>query len=341
MASQRMRTADFDYVLPAGCIAQTPLEPRDSARMLVLDRTDGSIQHAHVRDLPSFLSAKDCIVLNDTRVLPARLVGRRESGGLAEILLLRKRGDGCWEALAKPGRRLKTGQRVLFGDGAVVAEITGELAEGLRLVRLSDDAAALKLGAMPLPPYITAPLGDPERYQTIFARHTGSAAAPTAGLHFTSELLQRLEEAGIGRAFVTLHVGLDTFRPVAEDDPASHPMHSEWFHVPTETALRLNAIRSAGGRVVAVGTTSVRTLESACTEQGTFVPKTEETRLFIRPGYRFHGVDVLLTNFHLPKSTLLMLVSAFAGRELVLDAYRVAIEQGYRFFSFGDAMLIL
>jgi S-adenosylmethionine:tRNA ribosyltransferase-isomerase len=334
-----LRLADFDYELPADRIAQTPADPRDSARLLVLDRARDALEDRSVSDLPELLEPGDCLVVNDTRVLPARLFGRRPSGGRVELLLLRKRADGAWEALARPARRLGLGATIVLegGTSARIVEVGGE---GLRVLHLEDEAAALAAGQMPLPPYITTPLADPERYQTIFAREHGSAAAPTAGLHFTPRLLDRLREREIAIATVTLHVGLDTFRPVTEEDPRAHTLHSEWYRVTPETAALLNAVRQAGGRIVAVGTTSVRTLESVADEQGIIHPGAGDTRLFILPGYRFRAVDVLMTNFHLPRSTLLMLVAAFAGRERVLAAYRHAVAAGYRFYSFGDAMLL-
>ncbi|GIW08300.1 MAG: S-adenosylmethionine:tRNA ribosyltransferase-isomerase [Dehalococcoidia bacterium] len=340
MVPDPLRLADFDYALPSDRIAQTPAEPRDSARLLVLNRASGTFDDRTVSDLPDLLRPGDCLVVNDTRVLPARLFGRRLSGGRVELLLLRRRDDGAWEALARPARRLGVGTTITL-DGGSSACIIEEGVEGLRVVRLEDEAAALAAGHTPLPPYITTPLTDPERYQTIFAREPGSAAAPTAGLHFTPRLLDRLRARGIGVETITLHVGLDTFRPVSEDDPRAHRLHSEWYRVSTETAVALNQVREAGGRIVAVGTTSVRTLESAAEDDGSIRPRAGETRLYILPGYRFRAVDALFTNFHLPRSTLLLLVSAFAGRERVLDAYHHAIAAGYRFYSFGDAMLIV
>lgn len=340
MDPEPLRLADFDYELPADRIAQTPAEPRDSARLLVLHRARDVLEDRSVADLPELLRPGDCLVVNDTRVLPARLFGWRPSGGRVELLLLRKRDDGAWEALARPARRLRVGATIVLegGTSARVVEVGGE---GLRVLAFEDEGAALAVGQIPLPPYITTPLADPERYQTVFARERGSAAAPTAGLHFTPRLLDRLREREITIATITLHVGLDTFRPVTEQDPRAHTLHSEWYRVPPETAALLNAVRQSGGRIVAVGTTSVRTLESVADEQGTIHPSSGDTRLFILPGYRFRVVDVLMTNFHLPRSTLLMLVAAFAGRERVLAAYRHAVAAGYRFYSFGDAMLIL
>jgi S-adenosylmethionine:tRNA ribosyltransferase-isomerase len=337
---ERLRLADFDYALPADRIAQTPAEPRDSARLLVLDRAGEGGDDRTVSDLPDLLRPGDCLVVNDTRVLPARLSGRRPTGGRVELLLLRKRKDGAWEALARPARRLGVGATIVL-DGGSRAWVVDEGEEGLRVVQFEDEAAALAAGQTPLPPYITTPLADPERYQTLFARERGSAAAPTAGLHFTPRLVERLGERGIGIQTITLHIGLDTFRPVTEDDPRQHRLHSEWYRVTAETADALNATRRAGGRVVAVGTTSVRTLETVVDEAGIIHPGVGETRLYILPGFHFRAVDALMTNFHLPRSTLLMLVAAFAGRERVLAAYHHAVEAGYRFYSFGDAMLIL
>lgn len=340
MADRPLRTADFDYELPPDLIAQTPIEPRDEARLLVLNRASGALTDRRVADLPDLLRAGDCLVVNDSRVLPARLTGRRPSGGRVEILLLRKQVDGAWQSLVRPARRLGLGAVVLL-DGGSSATIVGLGDEGMRTIQLEDETAALSTGAAPLPPYITQPLADPERYQTLFAHTLGSAAAPTAGLHFTPALVERLRRNGIGIQQVTLHIGLDTFRPVAEDNPLDHRMHSEWYRITPETAAELKVARERGGRVVAVGTTSVRTLESATDDSGTVRAGSGDTRLFIQPGYRFRAVGAMLTNFHLPRSTLLMLVSAFAGREPVLAAYRHAIDRGYRFYSFGDAMLIL
>jgi S-adenosylmethionine:tRNA ribosyltransferase-isomerase len=341
-----LRTADFDYDLPPSLIAQTPIEPRDAARLLVVPRTDGApLGHRHVRDLPDLLRPGDLLVVNDSRVLPARLIGRREpSGGRVEVLLLHREPSGLWEALVQPGRRLPVGARVSFGNGSVIGEVVERTASGGRLLRFSDEAALPDVGEMPLPPYIHERLADPERYQTVYAREPGSAAAPTAGLHFTPELLARLEAQGVGLARVTLHVGLDTFRPVKEDDPRRHTIHREAFVLPEETAGKLLAARAAGGRIVAVGTTAVRVLEQAALlaaqagAEGAWIrPAAGWADLFILPGHRFRAVDALLTNFHLPRSTLLMLVSAFAGRDRVLAAYRDAVRNGYRFFSFGDA----
>jgi S-adenosylmethionine:tRNA ribosyltransferase-isomerase len=335
-----LRLSDFDYELPAERIAQVPIEPRDAARLLVLDRATDSLSHRHIRDLPELLRPGDLLVANRSRVLPARVYGRLKGGGRAELLLLRRLGRGRWQALCRPARRLREGDQVQIADGLSVT-IVGVGSEGLREVsvhaRGTDvDVELLAAGSTPLPPYIRGWSGDPERYQTVFADTEGSAAAPTAGLHLTHELLKRLEARGIGFATVVLHVGLDTFRPVTESDPRGHRIHHEWFEVPPDTAQRVTRTREAGGRVVAVGTTVVRSLETwAATGQSE-----GWTDLFILPGHQFVAIDALLTNFHLPQSTLLMLVSAFAGRERVLAAYANAIEHEYRFYSFGDAMLI-
>jgi S-adenosylmethionine:tRNA ribosyltransferase-isomerase len=336
-----MRLSDFDYTLPPELIAQTPLEPRDAARLLVLDRASGGLQHRVVRDLPDLLEPGDLLVANRSRVLPARVSGRLRGGGQAELLLLKRLGVGRWETLARPARRLRVGDLVAVGE--LQLRITALGAEGLREIAVEGvtppadpDAALLQHGSVPLPPYIRGWAGDPERYQTIFADAPGSAAAPTAGLHFTADLLDRLGARGIGVTTLTLHVGLDTFRPITEDDPTTHPMHREWYEVPADVQARLAATHAAGSRVVAVGTTSVRALESfARTGEGE-----GWTDLFIQPGHQFRLVDALLTNFHLPRSTLVMLVSALAGRETILGAYAAAVAARYRFYSFGDAMLI-
>lgn len=351
-------TSDFDYHLPADRIAQTPIEPRDASRLLVVHRATGALEHRAFRDLKDYLRPGDLLVANRSRVIPARLRGvKAESGGAVEMLLLAVRADvgpDCWEGLLRPGRRVHEGQRLLFGDGEVVADVLERTPAGGRLVRLSaregDVPAALaRVGTMPLPPYIRTPLGDPERYQTVYAHVPGSAAAPTAGLHFTPELLAELESDGVDVAYVTLHIGLDTFRPIEESDAASHRIHTEEIEIDEPTAQRINAAREAGGRIVAVGTTAVRVLESAAAasiehhgEGGPAVaPFRGRTGLYIVPGYRFRAVDVMLTNFHLPRSTLIVLVSAFAGRELILRAYAEAVARAYRFYSFGDAMLLL
>jgi S-adenosylmethionine:tRNA ribosyltransferase-isomerase len=338
-----MRTESFDYPLPESQIAQSPVEPRDASRLLVLDRRTGEVQHRSFRDLPELLAPGDLLVLNDTRVLPARLVGAKPTGGRAEALLLRDQGGDRWEAMVFPGRRLDVGARLLFGEGVLEAEVLSRAAGGARVLQFSargdDDVAALlhRLGEAPLPPYIHTPLADRERYQTVYARLEGSAAAPTAGLHFTPETFERLAERGVGIARVTLHVGLATFRPVKAELIVDHEMHEEWYEVPEETVA---AVASAAGRVVALGTTTVRALESAAIGPRQLQPGAGRTRLYITPGYRFQAVDALLTNFHMPRSSLLILVSAFAGMEPVRTAYQQALVGGYRFLSFGDAMLI-
>jgi S-adenosylmethionine:tRNA ribosyltransferase-isomerase len=345
-----VRTDDYDYELPSAGIAQGPVEPRDSCRLLVLDRATGSIHHRVFTDIVDYIRPGDLLVVNEARVLPARLRGRKEDGGGAvEILLLRERGGDTWECLVRPGRRLKPGSRVVIGDGSVVGHVVGVLEEsGGRLVQftVADGGRFLdavhRFGEVPLPPYITKPLADPEEYQTVYGTDEHSAAAPTAGLHFTQALLDRVVEMGAHLASVELDVGLDTFRPVAEDDPQQHVIHTEHFRVPSWTADAVNQCRGRGGRVVAVGTTSVRALESAWdAETRTVVPAEGHTALFILPGYEFGAVDALVTNFHVPRSTLLMMVSAFAGREAIMHAYDVALRERYRFLSFGDAMLIL
>lgn len=358
-----MNISDFGYELPPELIAQTPLEPRDSSRLLVLHRVDGVIEHRRFRDIGDYLRPGDLLVANQSRVLPARLLGVKEgSGGRAEVLLLAIRNDlgiDYWEALVRPGRRLPSGQLVVFGDGALTAEILDRTPSGGRIVHLvaregSVAAAIAHVGTVPLPPYIHAPLADAERYQTVYARQPGSAAAPTAGLHFTPELLASLAERGIGMTTVTLHIGLDTFRPIEEANLEEHVMHSEEIDLDAEAAASINATRAAGGRIVAVGTTSVRVLESVAEitaerrasedlpdSSDILAPWRGRTSLFLRPGSQFRAVDVMITNFHLPHSTLLVLVSAFAGRELVLRAYEEAVAERYRFYSFGDAMLIL
>lgn len=338
------RTANYDYELPPELIAQEPAEPRDSARLLVMPRHSGELVHARFRDLGRFLRAGDLLVANRSRVIPARLHGRTASGSPVELLLLRPAGGEVWECLGRPGKRLRPGTRIHFGDeGLLAAEVTGATAEGWRLVALHApqglEQALARLGELPLPPYIRGWHGDPERYQTVYADVAGSAAAPTAGLHFTPRLMDELRAQGIEFAYLTLHIGLDTFRPVRVERVDKHPMHAEYCEVPEETVAAVEATRARGGRVVAVGTTSVRALESAA--QAGLAPWQGWTRLFIRPGYEFRVVDGLITNFHLPRSTLLMLVSALVGRQRLLDAYRVAIAAGYRFYSFGDAMLII
>ena len=341
-----MKTSDFYYDLPPELIAQTPLERRDGSRLMVLNKETGEIQHRHFYDLPQYLRPGDCLVLNDSRVLPARLLGRRDpSGGAVEVLLLVDRGENCWECLVRPGRKLHPGQKVVFGDGSLLtAQIKEELPGGNRIVEFFYEGIFLEileqLGKMPLPPYIKAELQDGERYQTVYSKEVGSAAAPTAGLHFTKELLAQIEAMGVKVCYVTLHVGLGTFRPVKEDDPTEHEMHSEYCMISAQTAQTINETKKNGGRVVCVGTTSCRTLESWAAEDGTMRESAGWTDIYIYPGYRFKVMDCLVTNFHLPESTLIMLVSALAGRERVLNAYAQAVEERYRFFSFGDAMFI-
>lgn len=351
-----MKTSDFDYSLPESSIAQTPVEPRDSSRLLVLHRNTGELEHRLFRDIGDYLRPGDLLVLNRTRVIPARIYARKETGGRVELLLLRRRDDLAWQALVG-GKGLRVGKKLIVEDGPQV-EIVELLDGSERLIKFAEPIEPYfsKVGNVPLPPYIHEKLNDPERYQTVYAREPGSAAAPTAGLHFTPRLLQELQVKGIRIAYVTLHVGLDTFAPVTEDNPEEHKIHSEWCELPQETDNLINETRQAGGRVIAVGTTSVRTLESAARysivdhsvnnhnqisnheyRTSSFVGPTS---LFILPGYEFKIVDVMITNFHLPRSTLLMLVSAFAGREKILETYKIAVEEGYRFYSFGDAMLI-
>ncbi len=339
-----LRIEEFDYELPPDRIAQEPVEPRDAARLLVLHRSTGEMEHRIFRDLPRYLRPGDALVVNESRVLPARLRGRRQpTGGKVELLLLRELAPDRWEALGRPGKRLRPGTRVAFGEGRLEGTVEEVTEAGTRIVRFSAPVRPLlsELGEVPLPPYIHRPLEDPERYQTVYARPEGSAAAPTAGLHFTPRLLAELEGMGVQIHRVVLHVGIDTFRPLPEGEVEGHRMHAEWIRIDAETAEALNRVRAQGGRIVAVGTTSVRVLETAADEAGRLRPFEGWTRLFIYPGYRFRAVDALITNFHLPRTTLILLVAAFAGRERVLRAYREAVARGYRFYSFGDAMLIL
>ncbi len=339
-------TADFSFDLPEELIAQDPLPDRSASRLLCLDRETGAVSHHIFREIGSFLRPGDCLVLNDTKVIPARLLGKKpDTGAAVELLLLERKGDDLWEALARPGRKLRPGAKAVFGDGRLLATIEGETPDGNRLVRFSYqgvwEEVLDSLGEMPLPPYITHKLRDRDRYQTVYAKYDGSAAAPTAGLHFTGELLEELQAQGVVLAYVTLHVGLGTFRPVREENALEHQMHSEHYRVSAQAARQINQARSQGGRIICVGTTSARTLESAADGQGRLSPCQGDTALFIYPGYRFRIVDGLVTNFHLPESTLMMLVCAFAGREHVMAAYQEAIRERYRFYSFGDAMLIL
>ena len=340
-----MKTSDFYYDLPPELIAQTPLEKRDESRLLCLDKATGEWSHHHFYELPDFLRAGDCLILNNSRVLPARLLGRRlPGGGACEVLLLQDKGDKVWECLVRPGKHLREGARVSFGDGELTAEIAEVLPDGNRLVRFDYNGIFLevleRLGKMPLPPYIKEELQDQERYQTVYSKVNGSAAAPTAGLHFTPELLERIAAKGVGVGYVTLHVGLGTFRPVKEDEIEQHDMHSEYCTIPQETADLINRTKVNGGRVICVGTTSCRTIESWAGEDGTMTATGGWTNIYIYPGYRFKVMDALVTNFHLPESTLIMLVSALAGREHVLASYEEAVRERYRFFSFGDAMFI-
>ena len=340
-----MKTHDFWYDLPEELIAQTPLQQRDASRLMVLNKQTGEIAHKHFFDIVNYLRPGDCLVMNDSRVLPARLLGHRPTGGAVEVLLLRDLGDKCWECLCKPGRKMQPGSKVIFGDGELTATVREVREDGNRVVEFHYEGIFLevleRLGKMPLPPYIKAELKDQERYQTVYSREVGSAAAPTAGLHFTKELLQKVRQQGVNTAFVTLHVGLGTFRPVKAEDILDHHMHAELCMLTQETADILNQTRKNGGRIICVGTTSCRTLESLVNADGSFEAKSKWTEIFIYPGYTFKAMDGLITNFHLPESTLVMLVSAFAGREKVLNAYAEAVREKYRFFSFGDAMCIV
>lgn len=340
-----MTTDDFDYDLPEELIAQTPLSVRDSSRLMVLDRNTGDVEHKKFYDILDYLNPGDTLVLNDTKVLPARLIGvKEETGAVIEILLLKNLQNDDWECLIKPARRVKKGTIVSFGDGELKAECIAELDEGIRHVRLIYEGILMeileRLGTMPLPPYIHEKLKDQSRYQTVYAKEVGSAAAPTAGLHFTKELLQQIQDKGVNVAFITLHVGLGTFRPVSVSNVEDHEMHSEFYSMKKEVADLLNETRKSGHRIIAVGTTTTRTLETIRSEHDSFVECSGWTKIFIYPGYTFKGIDALITNFHLPKSTLVMLVSALAGRDHILNAYKIAVDEKYRFFSFGDAMFI-
>ncbi|MBQ9844387.1 MAG: tRNA preQ1(34) S-adenosylmethionine ribosyltransferase-isomerase QueA [Oscillospiraceae bacterium] len=344
MEGSVVRTQDFYYDLPEELIAQTPLQQRDTSRLLALNKVTGELEHRHFYDILDYLQPGDCLVMNNSRVLPARLLGHRPTGGAVEVLLLRDLGNKKWECLCKPGRKMQVGHEVLFGDGELSAVVTEVKEDGNRVVEFRYEGIFLevleRLGKMPLPPYIKAELADQERYQTVYSKETGSAAAPTAGLHFTNELLEKIRGKGVRTAFVTLHVGLGTFRPVKAENIHEHHMHSELCMISQETAEILNETKKQGGRIVCVGTTSCRTLESLAKEDGTFEAGSKWTEIFIYPGYTFKAMDALITNFHLPESTLVMLVSAFAGREHVLSAYETAVKERYRFFSFGDAMYI-
>lgn len=343
-----MKKSDFYYDLPENLIAQTPLTPRNTSRMLTLNKDNGKILHSHFYNLPEFLQRGDCLILNDTRVLPARLFGvKQETGALVEFVLLKQHRENVWEALAGPGKRAKPGTRFVFGDGLLYADVLEATEGGNRLICFSYDGNNFyeildQVGQMPLPPYITEKLLDKERYQTVYSREPGSAAAPTAGLHFTPEMLLSIEDMGIKIGYVTLHVGLGTFRPVKEDDIENHKMHSEHYYMPKETADLINETKQNGRRIICVGTTSCRTLESVASvsENGILKECSGDTAIFIYPGYEFKCMDALITNFHLPESTLIMLVSAFAGYENVMNAYKTAVDEEYRFFSFGDAMFI-
>lgn len=341
-----MKTSDFYYDLPEELIAQTPVEPRDSSRMMVIGRKSGEISHKHFYDIIDYLEPGDCLIVNDSRVLPARIYGVKEgSGANVEFLLLRQISSNRWEALSKPGKKAKVGTRFVFGDGLMTGEVTEVTEEGNRIVDFECEGSFFetldKLGQMPLPPYIHEKLTDKERYQTVYSRELGSAAAPTAGLHFTKELMQKLRDKGVNIGYVTLHVGLGTFRPVKVDDVTKHHMHSEHYELPVETAKLINETKRSGKRVIAVGTTSCRTLESVAKKEGCVCPSEGWTDIFIYPGFEFNVLDGLITNFHLPESTLIMLVSAFAGYDNIMNAYKNAVEEKYRFFSFGDCTLII
>ena len=341
-----MKVTDFTFDLPEELIAQDPLEDRASSRLLALDRVTGERSHRHFRDIKEYLKPGDCLVINDTKVIPARLIGEKEgTGAKIEVLLLKRKENDMWETLVKPGKKARPGARIAFGNGELVAEVVDVLEEGNRLIHFEYEGifeeVLDRLGQMPLPPYITHQLQDKNRYQTVYAKHEGSAAAPTAGLHFTNELLKEIEEMGVKIAHVTLHVGLGTFRPVKVENVLEHHMHSEFYCIEQDAADMINETKANGGRVISVGTTSTRTLESAADDNGYLTAKSGWTEIFIYPGYTFKVIDGLITNFHLPESTLLMLVSALAGRDHVLAAYEEAVQERYRFFSFGDAMVIL
>ncbi len=340
-----MKKSDFYFDLPDELIAQTPIEPRDHSRLLILDKQTGKTEHRHFYDIIDHIHEGDLLVINDSRVIPARLYGENEKGGDIEILLLKQKEQDTWEMLVKPGKRAKIGNTLFFGDGLLRGEIIDVTDEGNRICRFSYEGSSIyevldKIGQMPLPPYITEKLKDKERYQTVYSNELGSAAAPTAGLHFTKELMQKIEAKGVKIARVTLHVGLGTFRPVKEDNILDHKMHAEHYYLPRETADLINETKKRGGRVIAVGTTSCRTLEASASKHGEIREDSDDTSIFIYPGYEFKVIDALITNFHLPESTLIMLISALAGRENVLSAYNEAIKESYRFFSFGDSMFI-
>ena len=341
-----MKTSDFFYELPQELIAQTPVEPRDSSRLMLLDKSGGSVTHKHFYDLIDYLEEGDCLILNDTRVIPARIYGvKNDTGAVVEFLLLKQKENNVWECLCKPGKRAKTGCVFTFGEGIVEAEIIDVTEDGNRIIRFNCGSKEIynildKIGKMPLPPYITEELKNGERYQTVYSKELGSAAAPTAGLHFTKEMLSKIKEKGVNIGYVTLHVGLGTFRPVKTDDVTKHKMHSEHYFLPEETATLINETKAKGKRVISVGTTSTRTLESVASKYGYIREDEDDTSIFIYQGYEFKCVDALITNFHLPESTLIMLVCAFAGYENTMNAYKTAVEEKYRFFSFGDAMFI-
>ena len=342
-----MKTSDFYYDLPQELIAQTPMEPRDMSRLMVIDKNTGEVEHKIFKDLIDYLRPGDCLILNDTRVIPARIYGvKKETGAVVEFLLLKQSENNVWECLCKPGKRAKIGTEFVFGDGIVECEVVDITEDGNRKVQFKCDSKEIytildKIGKMPLPPYITEELQNGELYQTVYSKELGSAAAPTAGLHFTEEMLKRIEDKGIKIGYVTLHVGLGTFRPVKVDDVKNHKMHSEHYHISKETADLINDTKKNGGRVIAVGTTSTRTLESVATKNGCICEDEDDTSIFIYPGYEFKCIDGLVTNFHLPESTLIMLISAFAGYDNVMNAYKIAVEEKYRFFSFGDACLFI
>ena len=342
-----MKTSDFYYDLPQELIAQTPIEPRDQSRLMVVDKNTGEVTHKIFKDLIDYLNPNDCLILNDTRVIPARIYGvKKETGAVVEFLLLKQSENNVWECLCKPGKRAKIGTEFVFGEGLVECEVVDITDDGNRKIQFKCDSKEIytildKIGKMPLPPYITEELKNGERYQTVYSRELGSAAAPTAGLHFTNELLERIEQKGIKIGYVTLHVGLGTFRPVKVDDVTKHKMHTEHYHISKQTADLINKTKVNGGRVISVGTTSTRTLESVATKNGCICEDEDDTSIFIYPGYEFKCIDGLVTNFHLPESTLIMLISAFAGYDNVMNAYKIAVDERYRFFSFGDACLFI
>ncbi len=341
-----MKTSDFFYELPQELIAQTPVEPRNASRLMVLDRSSGNVEHKIFKDLTDYLNEGDCLILNDTRVIPARIYGvKEETGAVVEFLLLKQKENNSWECLCKPGKRAKIGTNFVFGEGLVSCTVTGITEDGNRIIRFNCGSSEIytildKIGKMPLPPYITEELKDSERYQTVYSKELGSAAAPTAGLHFTKEMLDEIRKKGVNIGNVTLHVGLGTFRPVKVDDVTKHKMHSEHYQVSKETAELINKTKAAGKRVISVGTTSTRTLETVASKYGCIKEDEGDTSIFIYPGYEFKCIDALITNFHLPESTLIMLISAFAGYDNVMNAYKIAVKERYRFFSFGDAMFI-